>query len=435
VTGQPVHPVISPAPPTTNPKTARSLRALDIVNLLQADIGAGVGPFLAVYLMAARRWRPEMIGLTLSAQGLASVLAQTPGGALVDYLWRKRLLIAAGAIGVGIGSLATIHAHSRRAVIAAQAFTGAAGVLLGPAIAAVTLGLVGRAAFSRRIGRNESFNHAGNVIAAAIAGLIGKIWGPSAIFEFAALASLATAGAALAIDERQIDHDLAREAPPDGETAKRFAGMRELPSDRRIPTFFGCAVLFHFANAAMLPLVGQRLAAESRANATLYMSACILVAQAVMAIVAPLAGRAARVGRKSVLMAGFAALPLRGILYTFSSAPWYLISVQALDGIGAGVFGVVAVIIISDLARGTGRFNLMQGALATVIGVGASASNFLTGVVVQHAGYNAGFIVLSAIAASALAALAFAMPETLPADEAASALTEIADDSGYRHRQ
>lgn len=424
-----------PAPPTTNPKTARSLRALDIVNLLQADIGAGVGPFLAVYLMAARRWRPEMIGLTLSAQGLASVLAQTPGGALVDYLWRKRLLIAAGAIGVGIGSLATIHAHSRRAVIAAQAFTGAAGVLLGPAIAAVTLGLVGRAAFSRRIGRNESFNHAGNVIAAAIAGLIGKIWGPSAIFEFAALASLATAGAALAIDERQIDHDLAREAPPDGETAKRFAGMRELPSDRRIPTFFGCAVLFHFANAAMLPLVGQRLAAESRANATLYMSACILVAQAVMAIVAPLAGRAARVGRKSVLMAGFAALPLRGILYTFSSAPWYLISVQALDGIGAGVFGVVAVIIISDLARGTGRFNLMQGALATVIGVGASASNFLTGVVVQHAGYNAGFIVLSAIAASALAALAFAMPETLPADEAASALTEIADDSGYRHRQ
>lgn len=424
-----------PAPQTTNPQTARSLRALDIVNLLQADIGAGVGPFLAVYLMAARRWRPEMIGLALSAQGLAAVLAQTPGGALVDYLWRKRLLIAGGAIGVGVGSLATVHAHSHRAVIAAQAFTGAAGVLLGPAIAAVTLGLVGRTAFAQRIGRNESFNHAGNVIAAAIAGLIGKIFGAAAIFEFAAFASLATAGAALAIDERQIDHDLAREAPSDGETAKRFAGVRELLSDRRIPIFFGCAVLFHFANAAMLPLVGQRLAAESRANATLHMSACILVAQAVMAIVAPLAGRASRVGRKRALMAGFAALPLRGVLYTFSSAPWYLISVQALDGIGAGVFGVVAVIIIADLARGTGRFNLMQGALATAIGVGASASNFLTGVVVQHAGYNAGFLVLSAIAASALAALTFAMPETLPADEAAPALAEIANDSGRGHRQ
>jgi MFS family permease len=424
-----------PAPQSPYPRKARSLRALDLVNLLQADIGAGVGPFLAVYLMAARRWRPEMIGLALSAQGLASVLAQTPGGALVDYLWRKRLLIAAGAIGVGAGSLATVHAHSHRAVLAAQAFTGAVGVLIGPAIAAVTLGLVGRAAFSQRIGRNESFNHAGNVIAAAVAGLIGKIFGSAAIFEFAALASLATAGAALAIDERQIDHALAREAPPNGVAAARFAGMRDLLADRRIAIFFGCAVLFHFANAAMLPLVGQRLAAESRANATLYMSACILVAQAVMAIVAPLAGRAARAGRKRVLLAGFAALPLRGVLYTFSSASWYLISVQALDGIGAGVFGVVAVIIIADLARGTGRFNLMQGALATAVGVGASASNFLTGVVVQHAGYNAGFLALSAIAASALAALAFAMPETLPADEAAPALAEIANDSGRVHRQ
>jgi MFS family permease len=128
-------------------------------------------------------------------------------------------------------------------------------------------------------------------------------------------------------------------------------------------------------------------------------------------------------GRKRILMIGFAALPIRGVLFTLTHDPYLLVAIQILDGVGAGIFGVMWVIIVSDLAKGTGRFNLIQGAISTGVAIGASLSNVMTGFIVERAGYNAGFLVLAAIAVVALAVLGLAMPET----SAISRGTEVGD--------
>jgi MFS family permease len=148
--------------------------------------------------------------------------------------------------------------------------------------------------------------------------------------------------------------------------------------------------------------------------ATPLTSACIVAAQLVMVPVALLVGWKADVwGRKPLLLAGFLILPLRGVLYTLSDDPYWLVAVQLLDGVGAGIFGALFPVVIKDLTQGTGRFNVSLGALSTVFGLGAALSNGLAGLVVQQAGYSAAFLTLAAIAGAALVLLVVAMPETL----------------------
>lgn len=178
-------------------------------------------------------------------------------------------------------------------------------------------------------------------------------------------------------------------------------------------TFAVSVVLFHLANAAMLPLVGQKSSDGMKEGAAVLMSACIIAAQVVMVPVAILASRLAENwGRKPVFLVGFGILPVRGLLYCLSINPYFLVGVQLLDGIGAGIFGVVSVLVVADLTKGTGRFNFTQGSLATATGVGAGLSNLLAGFVVTSAGFDAGFCTLSAIATVAAIFFALAMPET-----------------------
>jgi hypothetical protein len=296
-----------------------------------------------------------------------------------------------------------------------QVLIGLASVVIPPAIAAISLGLVGRSGFARRAGRNEAFNHAGNLMAALTCGTAGYFFSRKWIFYMAALISGVTAVAALAINENDIDHALAREAlPADHGRPAAATPLSNIMRDHRIAIFTACAILFHFANSAMLPLLAMRLSIGHAHESTLYMSACIVTAQLVMVVVAPLAGRfAPRWGRKPVLLIGFAALPIRGVLYTLTDDPHLLVSIQVLDGVGAGIWGVAWVIIAADLARGTGRFNLIQGLIATGVAIGASSSNLATGFIAQHFGYNASFLALAAVAAGGFITLSLAMPETI----------------------
>lgn len=407
--------ILEPLDPcdTERRASARSLRALDLVNFFQADVQTGVGPYLAIYLLASLHWTLGQIGIAMGAQGIATVLTQTPVGALVDATRRKRALVAAAAIAIALGCLAIASRTGVATVVGSQDWIGVAAVAFGPAIAAVSLGLVGHSRFSRRMGRNEAYNHAGNVFGAVAAGLAGHFISYAAIFYSSAAMSLATVASALAIREREIDHDLARQASCDAGGEAHFAGLRELASDRRLAIFAAAVILFHFANAAMLPLVGELLSSAKHASPALDMSACIVVAQIMMVPMALLAGRYANAwGRKRILMVGFAALPIRGVLFILTRNPYVLVAIQILDGVGAGIFGVMWVIVVSDLAKGTGRFNLIQGAISTGVAIGASLSNVMTGFIVERAGYNAGFLVLAAIAVGALAVLGLAMPET-----------------------
>jgi MFS family permease len=406
---------------TPDPKTdsrerqpsSTSLRALDGLNFFLADVRDGMGPFLGTFLREHHHWDAGRVGIALAASQIGTVLAQTPAGALIDRIRHKRAAIAVAAAVVALGCVLLYVWPTLPVVVAAQTAIGAAATIFPPAVAAVTLGLVGRAIMPRRTGRNEAYNHAGNVVAAALAGACAYLFGYGAMFFLVAAMAAASAGAVMLIREREIDHELARGADDGADEGHEAVSVAELFKDRRILTFVISAVLFHFANAAMLPLVGQKSSDGLKDGAAVVMSACIIAAQIVMIPVALAASRlAASWGRKPVFLIGFAVLPIRGLLYCLSINPVYLVTVQLLDGIGAGIFGVVSVLVVADLTKGTGRFNLTQGALATATGIGAGLSNVIAGFVVKEAGFDAGFVMLAAIAAAGTLYFALAMPET-----------------------
>ncbi|MDR3618943.1 MAG: MFS transporter, partial [Paludisphaera borealis] len=384
-----------------------SLRALDGLNFFLADVRDGMGPFLGTFLRDAHGWDAGRVGIALAASQFGTVLAQTPAGALIDRIRWKRRAVAAAAAVVAIGCAVLYLAPIPAVVVVTQATIGAAATLLPPAIAALTLGVVGRAAMAVRTGRNEAFNHLGNVVAAALAGGLAYLFGYGGMFFLVAGMAASAIIAVSLIREQDIDHELARGGDVDGRKSEPI-GLAALFQDHRIPIFVASAVLFHLANAAMLPLVGQKSADGLKEGAAVLMSACIIAAQVVMIPVAVLASRYAESwGRRPVFLIGFAVLPVRGLLYCLSVNPYYLVAVQLLDGIGAGIFGVVSILVVADLTRGTGRFNFTQGVLATATGVGAGASNLIAGFIVKEAGFDAGFIALAIVAA--LGCLFFAL--------------------------
>jgi MFS family permease len=191
------------------------------------------------------------------------------------------------------------------------------------------------------------------------------------------------------------------------------SGLSVLLTCRPLLIFAACAIMFHFANAAMLPLVGQKLALQDKNLGTSLMSACIVAAQIVMVPMAMLVGAKADAwGRKPLFLIALSVLTVRGCLYPFSDNPYWLVGVQLLDGVGAGIYGAIFPVIVADLMRGTGRFNVAQGAIITAQGIGAALSTTLAGVVVVHAGYSAAFLTLAGVAVVGLALYFFVMPET-----------------------
>lgn len=383
---------------------SRSTRGLDVLNFALADVQTGVGPFLAVFL-AAHRWDEQQVGLALTVGGIAGIAMQTPVGALVDRLREKRMLIATAVAIVALGAGTIALAPRFWPVLVAQVLIGAASSVFIPAICALSLGLVGRDAFDARQGRNQGLNAAGNVAAAIAMGLLGYFVSGRSAFLLAVALALPTVLALRLIDPAEIDHAVARGADGPPAHGRIF--------DRRLVIFLISAVLFHFANAAMLPLLGELLAKGRGDASMLTMSACIVTTQLAVVALSGWAGRKARSwGRKPVLLIAFVALPIRGLLYTLTSNTALLIAIQLLDGIAAAIFGVVSVLVIADLTRGTGRFNLTLGAVTMAVGIGAAMSQLVAGTLVVHAGSSVGFLVLAGIAAVGCALFALAMPET-----------------------
>jgi MFS family permease len=269
-------------------------RSLDALNFFLADVQGGLGPYLAVYLLTVRRWNEAQIGVVMSIAGIAGILAQTPAGALVDTIRAKRAIIVIAAVIVTAGSIAICFEWSFWSVAVSQAAVGAAGAVFGPVIAAISLGIVGHQRFAERNGRNQAFNHAGNAFAAVVAGASAYVFGPVAVFFLLAAMAVASLVSALSVPGAAIDHEVAR-GLRDGERqgSDRPSGLRVLLSGRPLLIFTACVVLFHLANAAMLPLVGQKLALRDQNQGTALMSVCILAAQLVMVPMAILVGRKA----------------------------------------------------------------------------------------------------------------------------------------------
>ena len=393
----------------------RNTLSLDSLNFFLADVRDGLGPYLAIYLLAVHKWDPASIGVVMTLAGIAALLTQGPAGALIDRTRSKRAVIAVAALLVTGSCVLLPFVSSFSLVALTQAASAVAASVFAPGISAISLGITGPRAFTRRTGRNETFNHAGNAVAALLAGGLAYLFGPVVVFYLMAFMALASIVAVSCVSAAAIDHEVARGFDPaHHHDHEQPSGIKVLLSNRPLLLFAICCALFHLANAAMLPLVSQKLSQINLHMATPLTSACIVAAQVVMVPMAWLVGSNADVwGRKPLLILGFVILPLRGVLYTLSNDPYWLVAVQMLDGIGAGIFGALFPVIVKDLTQGTGRFNVSLGALSTVFGLGAALSNSLAGFVVQQAGYNAAFLTLAGVAAVALALLWLAMPETL----------------------
>ncbi|MET0610366.1 MAG: MFS transporter [Pseudomonas caspiana] len=405
----------------------RNNRSLDALNFFLADVRDGLGPYLAIYLLAVHHWDPASIGVVMTVAAIAGLVTQGPAGALIDSTHYKRAVVAVAALLVTASCLVLPFTSSVSLIAITQAVSGIAASVFVPAIAAISLGITGPKAFTRRTGRNETFNHAGNACAAMLAGGFAYLFGPIAVFYLMAAMAIASVIAVSCVSAKAIDHDVARElSHGDAQHGAQPSGFKALASNKTLLLFAACCALFHLANAAMLPLVSQKLAQVNLQLATPLTSACIVAAQWVMVPIALLVGAKADVwGRKPLLLAGFLILPIRGVLYVLSDNPFCLVAVQLLDGIGAGLFGALFPLVVKDLTQGTGRFSVSLGVISTIFGLGAALSNGLAGLIVQHAGYNAAFLTLAAIATAALLLL-LAMPETLNTSERPGETTDSA---------
>jgi MFS family permease len=379
----------------------QSLFALNAVNFFMADVRAGLGPFLGVFLQA-QGWSPGAIGLVMTIGGLAGMAVTTPLGAFVDHTHAKRSVIAATAVVISIGSLATLYVPGFVMVAASQAVIGMAAAAVEPAIAAITLGLVLQKGFAHQLGRNEAFNHGGNVVAAAAAGLFGYLFGLGAVFVvLIAMAALSVVATSF-IDPHRIDHRAARGAgQKDG---KPEAGFGLLLRSKPLIMLGVTLTLFHLGNAAMLPLLGQSMVAHGAGDPSAFTGATIVVAQITMVPMAILAGHlASDKGYWIVFVLALAALPIRGVTAALVTGPWGLVPVQMLDGIGAGLLGVAVPGLVARILAGTGHVNAGLGAVMTLQGVGAALSPAVGGFVAGRFGYSAAFLTLGIIAIVALA--------------------------------
>jgi MFS family permease len=393
------------------PVSPKSTRGLDWFTFLVADIQTGFGPFLAIYL-TTQKWNQADIGLILAIGSLAGLLSQLPGGWLVDAVPSKRRIAMFAVAGIGLSALLIAVAPSFAGILSAKLLHVASSSILGPAIGAITLGLVGHAAVGPRLGRNARFASIGSGTAAGAMGAIGFAISPQAVFFVTAALAIPAIVALSQISAREID-PVRADGGLNGVADAPAIAVSALLRNRSLIILILCVFLFHSANAAMLPLVGTEMTLRAGEWASVLIALCIIVPQGIVALVAPTVGRlAVERGRRSVLIVGFAALPARAALLATTSDPAVIIAAQVLDGVCAAVLGVLVPLSLADISRGTGRFNLTQGLTASATGVGAALSTTVAGYLATRFGAPMAFLALALVAVAAFITVLVAMPET-----------------------
>jgi MFS family permease len=391
----------------------RSRQGLDWLNFFLADIQTGFGAFVAFYL-ADLGWDKGQVGLALSAGTVAGLIAHLPGGAIIDWIPWKRGLATIGIVMIAVSALILALAPTFVLVFTAEILHGITGGIITPAIAAISLGLVGRGAMSARTGRNNAFDAAGNALTAGAMGAAGQYISKSAIFLGAAALCIPALVALSLIRSDEIDYARARNAGI-GRGAANFQRIFDLTKNLRLYVFAGCIFLFQLADASMLPVISQDLAQEKNQSASLLMAGLIITPQIIAATLSPWVGYySEKFGRKPLLLIGFGIESLRALLFAAYSSYPILIVGQSLGGISAACVTVLTVLMIADMTTGTGRFNLVQGFIGTVIAIAAAISTGGTGFLFEKFGHFPGFLILGAAAAAATLLFWAALTETKP---------------------
>lgn len=407
---------------------SRSLWGLDLLNFCNAGIQTGLGPFIAVFYTAVRHWNPGQIGILIACQSLIGIVTQSFVGGWIDESRHKRIITAAAGLTVAAAAVGLVTLPSFGSQIIIQLVIGLAVTVFPAATAAFALGMVEQAELSGRIARNETFTHGGNVVFAIAAGALGTAIALQGIFYTAAVFAAGMAVAVYFINESHVNYEAARAGSGSKKDADR-ASVSDLVHDRRILTFTIGVVLFFCANAATLPLVGEILSqGKHNKGAAWQISAAVVVAEIVMVLVAMVSGKLADSwGRKRLFLLGFAFLALRNGLTVLNHNEFYLIGLQTLDGVAMGAYGVLLTLITADLAKGSGRFNFIQGSVQSAMGLGGFLSNIFYGWIAKAFGFNAAFMGLAALAVAGGVFWQFRMIETKPEQQPAANAVANAD--------
>jgi MFS family permease len=392
--------------PRDGTSPARSSRGLDLLNFFVADVQTGFGPFVAVYL-TTHKWTQVEIGFALTLGTMVALISQIPAGILIDAVRNKRVAAGVALVGVIIAALLLAIQPTVLPVLVAQSLHAFSSCMLTPAIAAISLHLVGHTGLGERLGRNARFAAIGNGLAAGVMGATGAYLSSRAVFVLTALLCIPALLSLFAIGRGPHARHQTTAEPFD------WPGLKLLFSDRRLLAFAACILLFHLSNAAMLPLIGAEITMRSGDFANVIIAACIVVPQGVVAIISPWVGhRAALSGRRPMLLLGWSALPVRGLLLLVLPGAWLPIAAQAVGGISAAVFGVMFPLIAADITRGTSHFNLCMGVLGLALFLGAALSTTLGGWIADLGGVPLAFAVLTLVGVLAMLMVWLAMPET-----------------------
>jgi MFS family permease len=391
----------------TAPRSAE--RALDWLNLFVANIQTGFGPFIAVYL-TTQGWTQTAIGVALSVGTITSMASQLPAGALVDAAPRKSIAAAFSIFAFTLSALMFALWPVPISVYLAEVLHGFSSCTLGPAVAAISMAVAGRAAFGLRLGRNSRYAAIGSGLGAALMGLCGYYVSNAAIFFLTAavtLPALATLVPLARIDERALEPGLY--------SAPRRESIAHLLADRRLLLFACCAMLFTLGNAGVLPLASTEITRRAGGIASLLVAACIVLPQLILAAISPRIGRLAETrGRRWVMLLGFSMLPLRCLLLAGVTSPPLMVLLQAVDGVAAACFGVLVPLVTSDVAARSGHFNLALGFVGFAIGIGGTFGTPLAGFLADRFGDPVAFASLAAIGLAVTMLVLSAMPETRP---------------------
>jgi MFS family permease len=388
-------------------------RALDWFNLFVANIQTGFGPFIAVYL-TTQGWTQAAIGVALSIGTITAMLSQAPAGALVDAIERKGLVAAASVIAFAASALLFVVRPDLLFVYVAEILHGFSSCTLGPAIAAMSIAVAGRATLGIRLGRNARFASIGNGIGAALMGACGYYLSNRSVFVLTAVLTLPALVALVPLT--RLGSSATTPPPCSGAMPPRESIWRLL-ANPRLRIFAGCAALFTLANAALLPLAATHLTQRAGDRASLLIAACIVLPQLIVTLVAPAIGRLAEQrGRRPVLLLGFVTLTMRAVLFAIIQDPLVIVAFQALDGIAAACFGIMVPLVTSDIAGKSGHYSLSLGIVGIAIGIGATLSTTLAGWIGDAFGDPAAFVGLAAAGLAGTALFLLAMPETRPLD-------------------
>jgi MFS family permease len=390
----------------------RSLYGLDWFAFFVADIQTGWGPLVATYLTSLA-WTQFDIGLILTIGTITLLALQIPAGAVVDRAPAKRLLAAVATVSISASALLLALWPTFSVVVIAKILHAIATALLIPTLVAISLGLVGYASFSERLGRNARFLSFGNAVAAGLMGIIAYYFSNQAIFLFTAALGVPTLISLALINASEIDPELARGGLPKGQAGKRFEAKFTLMRNRVLLVFAGAVVLFQFGNAAMLPILAGVLAKQIPDTAALVLSICILVPQLAVVAIAPWVGAKVQSwGRRPLLVLTFLALSTRALIFAVTSDPYLVIAAQVLDGMSAASLGVLVPLIIADVTRGSGHFNFAQGLIGAAVGIGASLSTGIAGYVADISGPAIVFFSLCGVAVAGVVFVIALVPET-----------------------